>query len=55
MNLSKKKPYNKPQLRIIELVAEEVLAAGCKLTHGGKGPLAHGTCSTPTVCYVQGS
>ncbi len=31
----KKKTYEKPRLRIIELAAEEVLAAGCKLTGGG--------------------
>lgn len=27
-----KKPYDKPRLRIIELLAEEVLAIGCKTT-----------------------
>jgi hypothetical protein len=31
----KKKTYEKPRLRIIELAAEEVLASGCKLTSGG--------------------
>jgi hypothetical protein len=30
-----KKPYEKPRLRIIELAAEEVLSAGCKLAGGG--------------------
>ena len=29
------KTYEKPQLRIIELAAEEVLAAGCKTASGG--------------------
>jgi len=34
---TKKKPYTKPQLRIIELKAEEVLSAGCKSsTSAGK-------------------
>jgi len=31
----KKRAYEKPRLRIIELAAEEVLAVGCKLTNGG--------------------
>ncbi len=31
----KKKTYEKPRLRIIELAAEEVLAAGCKLIAAG--------------------
>lgn len=29
----KKQPYEKPDLRKIELAAEEVLAPGCKLKH----------------------
>lgn len=28
-------PYEKPRLRVIELAAEEVLAAGCKQVSGG--------------------
>jgi hypothetical protein len=32
---AERKAYEKPQLRIIELAAEEVLAAGCKLSGGG--------------------
>ncbi len=31
----KKKVYEKPRLRIIELAADEVLATGCKLVSGG--------------------
>lgn len=27
---SQKKPYQKPELKVIELVAEEVLGIGCK-------------------------
>ena len=37
---SKKKTYEKPKLRTIELAAEEVLAAGCKTVGGGFAPLA---------------
>jgi hypothetical protein len=31
-------PYEKPRLRIITLVAEEVLATFCKQTSGAPGP-----------------
>ncbi len=34
INTSDRKAYEKPQLRIIELAAEEVLAAGCKTASG---------------------
>lgn len=30
-----KEPYEKPQLRAIELAAEEVLGVGCKSNQGG--------------------
>lgn len=51
-----RRPYAPPQLRVIELVADEVLAAGCKLNTGGSGPLAsNATCTTPSQCYVPGS
>jgi hypothetical protein len=39
-----KKPYEKPELRIIELAAEEVLAAGCKLSFGGSAFGSIGSC-----------
>lgn len=39
-----KKPYEKPKLRIIELAAEEVLAAGCKLPMGGSAFGSIGSC-----------
>lgn len=34
----KKRMYEKPRLRTIELAAEEVLAVGCKLDFGGNAP-----------------
>lgn len=37
-----RRPYQKPRLRIISLVADEVLAVGCKLP-AAAGP-APGTC-----------
>jgi hypothetical protein len=36
----KKRTYEKPRLRTIELAAEEVLAAGCKTIGGGAAPFA---------------
>lgn len=32
--------YEKPRLRVIELAAQEVLGAGCKLEFSGVAPLA---------------
>ena len=51
-----KKPYQKPKLRTIELVADEVLAVGCKVQNGVAGinnPKA--SCALPTTCYSEGS
>jgi hypothetical protein len=31
----KNQPYEKPRLRVIELIAEEVLGIGCKTAAGG--------------------
>lgn len=44
--------YEKPTLRTINLVAEEVMAVGCKLP-SGSGP-APGACSVP-MCFSPGS
>lgn len=43
-----KKPYEKPQLRVVSLVAEEVLAVGCKLGSGA-GPFNVNCLATPCV------
>ncbi len=51
--LLRKRPYEKPQLRIIQLAAEEVLAVGCKLVNGPGGPIAP-TC-TSSSCFAPGS
>ncbi len=50
----KKKAYEKPRLRIIELAAEEVLAAGCKMVSGGSAPLAT-PCFPGNSCVGIGS
>jgi hypothetical protein len=46
-----KKPYQKPELKVIDLVAEEVLASGCK--GAGAGPL--NACVSATPCAGFGS
>lgn len=48
-----KRPYEKPLLRTIELVAEEVLGIGCKLEDGGEAPLGS-TCIDAT-CLQAGT
>jgi len=51
-----KKPYRKPRLRTIELVADEVLAVGCKVQNGTAAvgnPKA--SCAFPTTCFNEGS
>lgn len=45
-----KKPYQKPQLRTISLVAEEVLAVGCKLT-SAPGPFGASCLAVPCVVF----
>ncbi len=51
-----KKPYQKPKLRTIELVADEVLAVGCKVQNGTSGVgNAKASCAFPTTCYGEGS
>jgi hypothetical protein len=48
-----KAKYKKPQLRVIELKAEEVLSDACKLAFGGSA-VGGGTCvSVP--CSAAGS
>ncbi len=50
----KKKPYQKPEIRVIDLAAEEVLAVGCKTaTHPGTG-LSPITC-VASPCAAIGS
>ncbi len=45
--------YERPSLLVISLVAEEVLAVGCKLDGGGSGPI--GTSCTAAACQAPGS
>jgi hypothetical protein len=45
----KKQIYEKPELRVIDLVAEEVLALACKISAGSRGPIQR-TCSNATFC-----
>lgn len=51
-----KRVYEKPKLRTIELVADEVLAVGCKTKHGVRGFGNPGPqCRVPRRCYAIGS
>ena len=52
-----KQAYEKPELKIIELMADEVLAAGCKVVSGIRGPgKPKQSCSSPGgQCYGSGS
>jgi len=45
--------YEKPALLVIPLIAEEVLAVGCKLDSGGSGPV--GVSCTSAHCSAPGS
>jgi len=53
----KKKPYVKPVVHVIEIVADEVLAGGCKTssTAGPNQPIFGNTCTNPGICSQQGS
>jgi len=51
-----RKPYQKPRLRTIELVADEVLAVGCKVQNGTTGVNnLKASCAFPRTCYGEGS
>jgi hypothetical protein len=55
-NKGNKPSYEKPQLNVIELAAEEVLATGCKMV-GGPNNVGRGNCGTSgrTPCISRGS
>ena len=48
-----KRPYDKPRVQVINLIAEEVLAVGCKLPDGPGGPI--GANCTAAACFGPGS
>lgn len=48
-----KRPYEKPELTVIEFSAEEVLATGCKTPTGGPSRVAPG-CRLAN-CFQRGS
>ena len=49
-----KLPYEKPEIKVIELAAEEVLGIGCKID-GAAPTLPLGLTCYDTQCNVQGS
>lgn len=57
-NEKKLRPYNKPNIKVIELFADEVLAVGCKTSviHSGKNP-SYGSfsCLALSKCFEQAS
>lgn len=50
-----KKEYIKPKLNIVELVTEEVLAAGCKFAGSVVGPSVNGCGFPGSPCSSEGS
>ncbi len=52
-----KKVYEKPELREIDLAADEVLAVGCKVQMHGKSGFKNRlpSCWAPRHCYGRGS
>ncbi len=50
----KKLPYKRPQLKVIELVADEVLAIGCKSSATGAA-FGYAGCVIYRRCYNSGS
>lgn len=53
-NKQGRQAYEKPILRTIDLVAEEVLAAGCKTATGSSTAMGGGSCAL-TGCGFIGS
>jgi hypothetical protein len=47
-----KKDYEKPQLRIIELSADEVLATGCKKSFGDPAGVSGTGCQPGSPCVA---
>lgn len=50
-----KRAYEQPKLRIIELAADEVLAAGCKTTPGHPSGWNGSGCTNPLCSISTGS
>jgi hypothetical protein len=53
-----RQPYKKPSIKVIELVADEVLAVGCKtsVVHSGKNPpIGTLSCTSTSNCFQFGS
>lgn len=50
-----RKPYRKPQVKQIELVAEEQVLGGCKALVGDANPGNTAGCVTPTSCVEEGT
>jgi hypothetical protein len=53
-NTPGKKPYEKPELRVIEMKEDEVLAVGCKMP-AGPSNFGQPSCGIGGNCNVRGS
>jgi hypothetical protein len=49
-----KRPYEKPELTVIDFSADEVMAVGCKVSSGGTSKLAAPGCFVSS-CFQEGS
>lgn len=49
-----KRPYEVPRLRVIELLAEEVMGVGCKIAGGGLINIMAANCGIG-ACVANGS
>jgi len=50
-NTQPKRPYRKPALRVVKLVAKEVLGDSCKVAGGNIG-IAVYPCDSQSVCSI---
>jgi hypothetical protein len=53
-SLTGKNKYQKPELKVIELAADEVLVTGCK-TYGGANAVGDLDCGIANNCAAPGS
>ncbi len=51
---TEKQSYEAPKLRVIELMAEEVMGVGCKMASGGLINIMGAVCGIP-ACVSNGS
>ena len=50
-----RRPWDKPEVKVIELTAEEVMAVGCKQRRGGRAAGGRPNCGLVNFCSAAGS